>query len=595
MAYTFPWDETFPPGTQSADQLNEDLQRVLVQIRERFTDILGITFPNDTVTTVTATKVVLKGSATSKIIPGATSHSIRNNADSADNLLITDAGIVTARAAFENIVAAGLAYLRLFSNGGSGTDWRIESRTDGKLVLRSVTGVVDALVLNSGTLITPWTCSFQNGVSITTGGLNCNGSANFDLGDYVFQCSNNHNIIADITGAAIKGGFRLRRTGVIKAHIGLDASDRFAVINAAENAALFTVDNNGNTVVGANFTVSGGFTLLGHLTFNTITATSKISTENASNISFRNNADSADNVLITDAGVVTIRGTLNASSGLTSTGTIAINIASGTALTSNTTTNAVGDVNQFIFQRGAVNKWRIGTNINGANADDFNIYSDALSVTALSINSTGRVLIGSSSVTSSVSLDIDTGLAVGNATVRFLRSGTQKFRLGMDGGDNFSVFDAGGGTINATVTTNGDINARTGFAVGGAAASGNYLRGNGTRFVSSALQAGDLPTTLTPTILTIGGGQNINRVFSASVAWNPGTINNNNQVATTVTVTGAQVGDSVIASNIWLADNVFAIMQAWVSAINTVTIQITNHSGGAITLTNRTIKVWTIG
>lgn len=38
-------------------------------------------------------------SATSKIIPGATSLSHRNNADSADNLLISDAGAVTVRAA----------------------------------------------------------------------------------------------------------------------------------------------------------------------------------------------------------------------------------------------------------------------------------------------------------------------------------------------------------------------------------------------------------------------------------------------------------------------------------------------------------------
>lgn len=38
------------------------------------------------------------GAATSKIIPGATSLSLRNNADSADNVLVTDAGLVTVRA-----------------------------------------------------------------------------------------------------------------------------------------------------------------------------------------------------------------------------------------------------------------------------------------------------------------------------------------------------------------------------------------------------------------------------------------------------------------------------------------------------------------
>lgn len=37
------------------------------------------------------------------------------------------------------------------------------------------------------------------------------------------------------------------------------------------------------------------------------------------------------------------------------------------------------------------------------------------------------------------------------------------------------------------------VNATTGFQVNGAATSGNYLRGNGTNFVSSTIQAGDLP------------------------------------------------------------------------------------------------------
>lgn len=36
-----------------------------------------------------------------------------------------------------------------------------------------------------------------------------------------------------------------------------------------------------------------------------------------------------------------------------------------------------------------------------------------------------------------------------------------------------------------------------GYQIGGAGASGNYLRGNGTRFVSSTIQAGDLPTSVT--------------------------------------------------------------------------------------------------
>lgn len=48
------------------------------------------------------------------------------------------------------------------------------------------------------------------------------------------------------------------------------------------------------------------------------------------------------------------------------------------------------------------------------------------------------------------------------------------------------------------------FNAATGFQVAGAATSGNYLRGNGTHFVSSAIQAGDVPD-LGATYFKLGG------------------------------------------------------------------------------------------
>lgn len=50
-------------------------------------------------------------------------------------------------------------------------------------------------------------------------------------------------------------------------------------------------------------------------------------------------------------------------------------------------------------------------------------------------------------------------------------------------------------------TTAAAINSGTGFTVGGAAATGEYLRGTGTYFVSSAIQAGDIPD-LSGTYLT---------------------------------------------------------------------------------------------
>jgi hypothetical protein len=54
-----------------------------------------------------------------------------------------------------------------------------------------------------------------------------------------------------------------------------------------------------------------------------------------------------------------------------------------------------------------------------------------------------------------------------------------------------------GNNITTTATVQGGIvNATTGFQVAGAATTGNYLRGNGTNFVSSGLQASDLSGTI---------------------------------------------------------------------------------------------------
>ncbi len=51
-----------------------------------------------------------------------------------------------------------------------------------------------------------------------------------------------------------------------------------------------------------------------------------------------------------------------------------------------------------------------------------------------------------------------------------------------------------GQTISSTASFTGTVNAVTGYKLNGAATSGNYLRGDGTNFVSSAIQVSDVPT-----------------------------------------------------------------------------------------------------
>jgi hypothetical protein len=70
------------------------------------------------------TRILTFGGTTSKIIPGSTSISLRNNADSADNLLVSDAGVVTVRSNLtpgtDNTADTGgsaLAWRNVYANG----------------------------------------------------------------------------------------------------------------------------------------------------------------------------------------------------------------------------------------------------------------------------------------------------------------------------------------------------------------------------------------------------------------------------------------------------------------------------------------------
>jgi trimeric autotransporter adhesin len=58
------------------------------------------------------------------------------------------------------------------------------------------------------------------------------------------------------------------------------------------------------------------------------------------------------------------------------------------------------------------------------------------------------------------------------------------------------------------VTTSASINSGAGFRVANAATSGQYLRGNGTNFVSSAILTADLPATITATELKFAAVSN---------------------------------------------------------------------------------------
>ena len=73
---------------------------------------------------------------------------------------------------------------------------------------------------------------------------------------------------------------------------------------------------------------------------------------------------------------------------------------------------------------------------------------------------------------------------------------TVKIRLDANGSSYLIGGNVGIGTNSpaTTLDVNGVINSAAGYRIANAAATGNYLRGNGTNFVSSAIQAADLPS-----------------------------------------------------------------------------------------------------
>lgn len=75
----------------------------------------------------------------------------------------------------------------------------------------------------------------------------------------------------------------------------------------------------------------------------------------------------------------------------------------------------------------------------------------------------------------------------------------------------------------------GDVNSTVGYRVAGGATSGNYLRGNGTRFVSSAIQVGDIPA---------GSGNYIQNQTSAQSSSNFN-ISGNGTIGTTLVLGGS--------------------------------------------------------
>ncbi|HLP40978.1 MAG TPA: hypothetical protein VK465_05685 [Fibrobacteria bacterium] len=105
---------------------------------------------------------------------------------------------------------------------------------------------------------------------------------------------------------------------------------------------------------------------------------------------------------------------------------------------------------------------------------------------------------------------------------------------------------------------------------------------------ANANNSGVTVTTTDPVFLTLPG------MLSASTTWDPGNMAaDGNVVSTTITVTGAAVGDQASASLTTIGAN-DVLISAHVQAADTVRVILMNKTGGALDIASGTlaVKVW---
>lgn len=119
MPFEIPWDEATPPGNAPANTAATELRNLEKAVSERMV-ALGVTnWDTATDTDIAFAFIKLLRIAATKIVGGSTSLALRNNADSADNVLVEDDGDVTVR--------KDLAVLGKFANAIFTGDVTIES------------------------------------------------------------------------------------------------------------------------------------------------------------------------------------------------------------------------------------------------------------------------------------------------------------------------------------------------------------------------------------------------------------------------------------------------------------------------------------
>jgi hypothetical protein len=142
--------------------MDDSIRELKGDIEDRLKDIFGIA--DFTLDPIVPTQVALNRTGTAKILGGTAALSLRNAADSADNILITDAGVVTLRNTLNGVGAAfsGAVSAASVSGDGAGLTNLDASKLTGTVAAARISGYYPNIT-GVGTI----TAGVWNGTAIT--------------------------------------------------------------------------------------------------------------------------------------------------------------------------------------------------------------------------------------------------------------------------------------------------------------------------------------------------------------------------------------------------------------------------------------------
>lgn len=338
MAYTRAFDETRPQGNiVDANTLDSEIQYVRTDFRERLADIFGLTALEFAADPIVIKQVALNRHTTSKILGGTVSLSLRNSADNADNLILTDAGVATFRAnvnapTFTGALSGNATTATTATTANAVAAANITGTTlAANVVTSSLTsvGVLTSLVVSGNVAAGSFNGTLTGAV---IGNVTGNSTTSTTLQTARFINGVSFNGSADITVTAAAGTL----TG--------------ATLNATVTSSNLSTVGTLNSLNVVGTVIAGGFNgpLTGTVTGNASTATVLFTTRAINGVGFNGSADiTIPAAAGTLSGVTLAAGVINSS--LTSVGNLGVLTVTGLAGVGSLTVGAGQTLGKLLY------------------------------------------------------------------------------------------------------------------------------------------------------------------------------------------------------------------------------------------------------